>query len=134
MTRLPATPKLGKKGRLLTRESLRMSRERKTLEVMIRLHCRGRHGRRGRLCLECADLEAYAEARLRRCPFQEGKTTCAKCPVHCYEPAMRERIRAAMRYAGPRMLYRHPILALFHYLDGLREKPLRKDGREGATS
>jgi hypothetical protein len=29
---------------------------------------------------------------------------------------MRERIREVMRYAGPRMLYRHPVLAGKHYL------------------
>lgn len=112
----------------------RMNRERKTLAVMIRLHCRDRHGARARLCRECAGLQAYAEARLRRCPFQEGKTTCAKCPVHCYEPAMRERIRAVMRYAGPRMLCRHPVLALLHSIDGLRKEPLRRDGRKAAKS
>lgn len=30
-----------------------------------------------------------------------------------------------MRYAGPRMLYRHPILALQHLFDGLRKEPLQ---------
>ena len=59
---------------------------------------------------------------LDRCPFGEEKTTCARCPVHCYKPAMRERVRAVMRYAGPRMLLRHPILALQHQLDGVRHK------------
>ena len=109
----------------MTREAPRMKRERETLEAMIRLHCTNRHGQRGSLCRECAELQAYAQARLRKCPFQEGKPTCAKCPVHCYQPGMRERIRGVMRYAGPRMLYRHPVLALFHYLDGLRKEPLR---------
>jgi predicted amidophosphoribosyltransferase len=103
-----------------------LSRERQTVEAMIRLYCRGRHGNAEQLCGECAELLEYARERLRRCPFQEGKTTCAKCPVHCYRPEMRARIRAAMRYAGPRMLYRHPILALRHLLDGLRRKPVRR--------
>ncbi|MBN1472600.1 MAG: nitrous oxide-stimulated promoter family protein, partial [Syntrophaceae bacterium] len=31
-------------------------------------------------------------------------------------PAMREKIKAVMRYSGPRMLYRHPILMGIHYL------------------
>ena len=43
-----------------------------------------------------------------------------KCPVHCYEAAMRERVRQVMRYAGPRMLLRHPILALLHLRDERR--------------
>ena len=33
---------------------------------------------------------------------------------------MRERVRQVMRYAGPRMLLRHPILALLHLRDERR--------------
>jgi hypothetical protein len=29
---------------------------------------------------------------------------------------MRERIRQVMRYAGPRMLFNHPILSVFHLI------------------
>ena len=103
-----------------------MTRENQTVEAMIRLYCRGRHGGAGQLCAECAELLAYARERLARCPFQEGKTTCVRCPVHCYRPEMRAKIRAVMRYAGPRMLYRHPILALRHLMDSLRRKPMRR--------
>ena len=55
--------------------------------------------------------------RIDRCPYQEDKPTCAKCPIHCYKPAMRERVRQVMRYAGPRMLLYHPVLAISHYID-----------------
>ena len=34
---------------------------------------------------------------------------------------MRARIREVMRYAGPRMLLSHPLMALRHLLDGLRK-------------
>ena len=99
----------------ITNQHPRMTREARTLEAMIRIYCHGQHGTRGdALCAECTDLQAYAGLRLDKCPFQEEKTTCAKCPVHCYKPAMRERVRQVMRYAGPRMLLRHPILALLH--------------------
>jgi hypothetical protein len=106
-----------------------MKRERKTLEAMIRLSCRNRHAYRGKPCDECTELLDYARERLHKCPFQEGKTTCAKCPTHCYKPAMRERVRAVMRYAGPRMLYRHPVLAFYHYLDGFRREPVGEKNR-----
>ena len=102
----------------------RMNRERKTIEAMIRLCCSAQHESDGELCAECADLLAYAMARLDRCPFQEGKTTCAKCPVHCYRPDKREQVRAVMRFSGPRMLHRHPILTLFHFIDVRREEPV----------
>jgi hypothetical protein len=87
---------------------------------MIELYCRARHQATGELCSECQSLYSYALARLDRCPFGAKKTTCARCPVHCYKPAMRERIREVMRFAGPRMLLRHPWLAAMHVLDGLR--------------
>lgn len=103
-----------------------MKRERKTLEAMIRMYCRGLHGSRDMLCPDCRELVEYARARLSKCPFQEDKTTCAKCHVHCFKPVMRERARAVMRYAGPRMLYRHPVLALLHYADSLRDEPVGK--------
>jgi len=37
---------------------------------------------------------------------------------------MREKARVVMRYSGPRMTYRHPVLALFHFIDGLRKEPV----------
>jgi hypothetical protein len=107
----------------MTSSHARLTRESKTVEAMIGLYCRGQHDTQPALCEECETLRGYAQQRLERCPFQEGKTTCAKCPIHCYEPDMRAQIRAVMRYAGPRMLCRHPILTLRHMIDGLRSEP-----------
>ncbi len=102
----PATPK-------------RLQRERETIAAMIACYCRGVHSS-GELCAECRALLDYATMRLQRCPFQEAKPTCAKCPIHCYQPHVREQVKAVMRYAGPRMFWRHPILALRHFLDAYR--------------
>ncbi|HNT87777.1 MAG TPA: nitrous oxide-stimulated promoter family protein [Candidatus Hydrogenedentes bacterium] len=107
----------------------RLEREFKTIRCMIRLYCRAHHGGHGEFCASCADLLEYARVRLGRCPYQEGKTTCAKCPIHCYKPVMREQTRAVMRYAGPRMLFRHPWLTVMHYVDGLRRAPLGRAPR-----
>jgi hypothetical protein len=101
----------------------RIARERKTVAVMIALYCGDLHGTSG-LCSKCQELLDYAWIRLDRCQFQEGKTTCAKCPVHCFKPEMRTRVREVMRYSGPRMLFQKPLLAFFHLIDGLRKKPL----------
>lgn len=93
---------------------------------MIAIYCQGHnHEPTGGLCHACRSLLDYAMLRLSRCPFQEGKTTCGNCPVHCYKPQMRERIRTVMRFAGPRMPFKHPLLALGHMLDGLRKEPKR---------
>jgi hypothetical protein len=60
----------------------RMTREARTIEAMVGIYCRDHHGTRGGdLCADCADLLNYAGLRLEKCPFQENKTTCAKCPV-----------------------------------------------------
>jgi predicted amidophosphoribosyltransferase len=97
----------------------RLDRERRTIKAMMTLYCRDRHGGKKALCADCAELFSYANQRLDRCPFGEEKPTCAKCPVHCYQTQQREKIRAVMKYAGPRMTLRHPILAARHLLDAL---------------
>ncbi len=104
----------------------RLQSEAKTLKVMIALYCRRQHGVSKELCAECRELEEYALHRLAACPFQEGKTTCGNCPVHCYKPAMRAKVRRVMGEIGPRMIFHHPLMALRHLLDGLRKTPKRK--------
>jgi hypothetical protein len=103
-------------------EPRRIAREKETIRAMIGLYCRGHHAPASGPCAECHELLDYAFGRLDRCRFGAAKGPCARCPVHCYKPAMRERVRQVMRYAGPRMLCRHPILALLHQLDGLRDR------------
>ena len=101
----------------------RMKRENSTVTAMIALYCRKNHGS-NELCAECTSLLDYARGCLDKCPFQEGKPTCGKCPVHCFKPDIRVKIRAVMRYAGPQMIYRHPIMAIFHLIDSRRKEPL----------
>ena len=107
----------------------RMDREDRTVAVMIALYCRRWHGGRV-LCADCQGLLDYARERLQKCPFQEGKTTCALCAVHCYRTELREKIRTVMRYSGPRMLTRHPVLAVFHLLDRRRKTPEKTTRRD----
>jgi hypothetical protein len=104
----------------------RMARERDTIAKMALLYCRKyHHSAKGALCADCQELVDYAVERLRRCPFQENKSTCAKCTVHCYKPVMREKVRQMMRHAGPLMMLHHPVLAFLHLaIDGRRKPPL----------
>lgn len=104
-------------------DQARLERERRTIEAMVSRFCRGMHKTAGPLCAECAELLDYATARLERCPFQQEKPTCAKCPIHCYQAHRREQIKAVMRYAGPRLFWRHPILTVRHFLDAYKEAP-----------
>ena len=73
--------------------------------------CQVGHGGPG-LCGDCRELLEYSLARLEHCKFGNAKTKCHKCPVHCYRPDMREKIRTVMRFSGPRMLLYHPREAL----------------------
>jgi hypothetical protein len=116
----------------------RLRREWRTLDAMIAIACRGRrHDRQGSgrraLCAECAELRAYAEQRLLRCPFGADKPTCNNCQVHCYRPEMRERVREIMRFAGPRMLLRHPMLAVLHLVVDERRPAPPKPSRRAAA-
>lgn len=101
------------------------------MEAMVRLYCHDQHGTQAELCPQCQPLVAYARERLEKCPFQENKTVCAQCRVHCYKAQMREQIRIVMRYAGPRMLRRHPVMALQHLWDGLRKEPRKTRRKPG---
>lgn len=114
----------------MRKEHSRISREKRTVAAMIRIFCEGRHGSQDGLCTECDELRRYALERLGKCPFQQGKTTCADCDIHCYRLSMRDRIRAVMQYSGPRMLIRHPVLAIYHVVDGLRKQPVHPRDEE----
>jgi hypothetical protein len=102
----------------------RIIREKKTIEKMVNVYCKGKHNTKGnQLCDYCKDFLSYAFLRLDNCPFQEEKSTCGKCLVHCYQPQMRDTAKKIMRYSGPRLIFRSPILSLHHVFDG-RKKPL----------
>lgn len=98
----------------------RIEEEKKTVEAMIRLYCLKYEKNKG-LCNDCLELIEYANARLDRCKFRNNKTTCQKCPVHCYRKDMRDKIRKVMKFAGPRMILYHPIMAIKHLARTLTE-------------
>ncbi|CAM3313618.1 nitrous oxide-stimulated promoter family protein [Vagococcus fessus] len=93
--------------------------EMQMIEVMIKLY----YSKNASI----ADVEenrmlTYAMKRLQYCQFGEKKTTCQKCPVHCYQPRYKEQMKQVMRYSGPRMLFKHPVLTLKHGFRGLTRK------------
>ncbi|WP_083848442.1 nitrous oxide-stimulated promoter family protein [Thiorhodovibrio frisius] len=111
----------GKGRRQPRNQGPRIGREKRTIKAMTALYCRDHHqGAKPAdgLCAECADLFDYAQTRLDYCPFGESKYACADCQIGCYTEEMATATRNLMRYAGPRLWRRHPILALFHFLDG----------------
>ncbi len=117
----------------MSRDEIESKREREknTVSQMICLYCKKKHGTKEGLCPECRTLLDYAVLRSDKCPFMERKTFCSNCRVHCYRPDMRERIRAVMRFSGPRMIFCHPVMVLRHIVESKREKMrLRKEKYE----
>lgn len=98
--------------------------EKKVVRKMILIYCRANHKPASGLCEECSALEKYAMKRLENCPFGENKPTCESCSIHCYKSDMRQKIREVMRFAGPRMLFRHPIAAIRHIFKEYRRSRL----------
>ena len=90
---------------------------------MIMIYCIKMHGvDKNELCPDCINLLNYAEHRIDKCIYGDKKPVCSKCKVHCYKPEMREKIRAVMRWAGPRMLPVHPVLSIRHAAVTLQSK------------
>jgi len=103
-----------------------LATEYRTVIAMVHIYCRDHHQKvrlEGNLCKDCHELLVYAETRLDRCPYGEAKPTCNKCPIHCYKPEPKEQMRLVMRYSGPRMLLKHPILAIRHLIHEKRVVP-----------
>ena len=101
----------------------RREKEKSVVRLMITLYCGGNHGTKGgKLCPDCAALAEYADARVNHCPHMATKTFCSNCKTHCYKPEMREKIRAVMRWSGPRMIFHHPIMAVRHVVETKKEK------------
>jgi hypothetical protein len=113
--------------------SRRIEREKQTIRSMLQIFCTDHHKGVDLLCDECKQLLDYAWRRLDSCPFQEAKPACNHCQVHCYAKEKRQRMKEVMRYAGPRMIYRHPYQSLLHLFDKLRKVPQlpnRKGGQK----
>lgn len=111
-------------------DNRRIKREKRTIDAMVKIFCKAGHSNEAGLCKDCREFLAYAHLRLERCRYKNHKPTCGHCPVHCYNPGMKARAMEIMKYSGPRMGYRHPILSLFHFLDGfIKVSPPRRPAK-----
>jgi len=88
--------------------------EKQTVFLMIKIYCNHHHNKNS-ICDDCSNLYNYAVQRIEKCPFGTKKPVCSECIVHCYNHEMREQIRSVMRFSGPKMILKHPVLA-FTYL------------------
>lgn len=112
----------------------RVERDQRVLVRFIHLYCDHRHrdvvkepfslpghdaaapGRRPIvLCRPCRKLLAHALVKRARCPL-DPKPACKHCPVHCYHPTYRQKIRDVMRYSGRRLVLSGRLDMLYHLL------------------
>ncbi len=89
--------------------------EKNTIEAMTRLYCRYLH-KSAELCKNCRSVLEYGFKRIDHCTFGPEKPACNDCKVHCFSAEMREEVKKIMRYSGPKMIYMHPVMALYHFL------------------
>lgn len=104
-------------------EKMKQEKEMEVVSKMIRLYCAKNHGaNKGVLCAQCRELLEYVQYRRSVCPFSDNKLFCSNCKIHCYKSEMREQIRVVMRFSGPRLILKHPIVTLRHILQSKKEK------------
>jgi len=104
----------------MTISDTHLSREEKTFRKMAGIYCRNHHGSGNQLCQKCEQMVEYVMECVSVCPYGGEKPVCGKCRTHCYAPDMREKVRLVMAFAGPRMMVRHPILAIRHCMDVMK--------------
>ncbi len=97
-------------------------KEKEIVSLMINLYCAKNHKTKNTLCPDCQQLKDYADMRTDKCPFMDTKTFCSNCNVHCYKSDMREKMKAVMKFTGPRMIFHHPVLAIKHLIETKKEK------------
>ncbi len=66
------------------------------------------------VCKECSEFLLYAFERRLRCPLEE-KPLCKHCPVHCYKPEYRQKVREITRFSGQYLIMRGRLDLLWHY-------------------
>ncbi len=93
----------------------RIKKEKHIVQLMIELYCHKKEGNT-KLCNKCNELIEYSHKKLNACKFGENKSSCKNCPIHCYNPHMKELIHKVMRYSGPRMFFQYPIITLRHLI------------------
>lgn len=97
--------------------------EAETIKYMVHIYCGDKHHHSDGLCSQCQNFLDYAYRRIEHCPFDIHKPTCGNCPIHCYKADMGQLARKIMRHAGPKMIFKHPLLALRHLIHNRRKAP-----------
>ena len=96
-------------------QSKKITIEKATVKAMIEIYCTSNHKGKS-ICDDCNQLIEYALLRTDKCKYKDEKPACKACKTHCYSPEKRNIIKEVMRFSGPRMIFRHPILSIRHLM------------------
>lgn len=91
------------------------------LEYMVKLYSKKKL-KEDELSERCIQLLEYAKYRRSKCPHGENKPYCSCCEIRCYKSSEREFMSKVMKFSGPRMIFKHPILAFDHLFKTLKFK------------
>ncbi|MDY6013195.1 nitrous oxide-stimulated promoter family protein [Clostridium sp.] len=93
----------------------RIDKEKDIVKLMIEIYCEKKHKtKNNQLCDECRELLEYAHKRLSYCKFGNEKTSCKRCPIHCYKKDMKIKIKQVMRFSGCRLIIYRPYEFIRH--------------------
>ncbi len=93
------------------KDNPRLMREFIILSYMIELYCK-RHHQHPTLCNECLTLLALCKRG-----YEDGFNGT---PATYFDPEQQRQMREVMKWAGPRLFFRHPVLAIRYFLDDLK--------------
>lgn len=103
----------------------KLATEYKTIVQMTKIYCHHFHQHNINECQTCQEFIKYAQLKLDRCVYGQDKPACKACPIHCYKPQQKKLAQQIMRYAGPKMLFKHPLLAIKHLLKSRKKFPTK---------
>ena len=97
------------------------------VDSMVFIYCKDHHSSINTPCENCNDFREYSKNRLENCFHQEKKPVCGRCGLSCYNPHFKKFGETCFNYAGPRMVFHHPKLALHHIIDSFRNNDQLKN-------
>jgi len=89
---------------------------------MIDYYCK-KHHKSDSICEECSAVLEYALKRIEKCPYGRTKPVCSNCSIHCYKIEMRQRIKIIMKFSGPVIIFRKPVIGIKYLLKKKMYRP-----------
>ena len=115
------------KDQIKNDESKIISREKKMVDSMVLIYCKNHHNSIRIPCKSCTNFSEYSKNRLENCFYQDKKPVCGRCGLSCYNSHFKKFGETCFNYAGPRILFHDPKLALHHIIDSFRNNDQLKN-------